>query len=53
MTFDRRARTAQEMQVAVVDEIVLWIQAGYKGLEVAAVAAIRFSGRLVVSFQNG
>ena len=52
-TFDRRARTAQEMQAEVVDEIVMWIQAGYKGLEVAAVAAIRFSGRLVVSFQNG
>jgi len=52
-TFDRRARTAQEMQVAVVDEIVMWIQAGYKGLEVAAVAANSFSGRLVVSFQNG
>ena len=41
------------MQVAVVDEIVMWIQAGYKGLEVATVAANRFSGRLVVSFQNG
>jgi len=41
------------MQVAVVDEIVMWIQAGYKGLEVAAVAANSFSGRLVVSFQNG
>ena len=41
------------MQVAVVDEIVMWIQAGYKGLEGAAVAANRFSGRLLAYFRSG
>ena len=52
-TFDRRARSAREFQAAVCDEIVMWIQGGFKSLEVAAVAANSFSGRLVVSFQNG
>ena len=52
-TFDRRARSAREFQAAVCDEIVMWIQGGFKSLEVAAVAANRFLGRLVVSFPNG
>jgi len=49
-TFDRRARTTQEMQVAVIDEAVMWIQAGFKGLEVAVAATIGFPGRFVGSF---
>jgi len=51
-TFDRRARSAREFQAAVGNEIVMWIQGGFKSLQVAAVVTNRFLGRLVSSFPN-
>jgi len=37
----------------VGNEIVMWIQGGFKSLEVAAVVTNRFLGRLGSSFPNG
>ena len=51
-TFDRRARSAREFQAAVGNEIVMWIQGGFKSLQVEAVVTNRFLGRLVSSFPN-
>ena len=52
-TFDRRAQSAREFQAAVGNEIVMWIQGGFKSLEVAAVVTNRVLGRLGSSFPNG
>ena len=47
-TFDRRVQAVQDVVLRVADEIVLWVQAGFRHLYVAASALGRIPGRNTV-----
>ena len=47
-TFDRRVRTIQDVVLKVADEIVLWVQAGFRHLDMVASALGRSPGRNTV-----
>ena len=44
-TFDRRVHTIQETLAKVKEEIIIWHQAGFRQLELAAGACVGLPGR--------
>ena len=47
-TLDRRVQAVQDVVLRVADEIVFWVQAGFRRLDVAASALGRVPGRNAV-----